>query len=295
MLIEDSLLFREIAAQRSISRGAALHGVSQSAASQRVKAIEDRLHVKLIDRTHRPFELTAAGQSYLRLCQDVTRRYEAFERDLRRLKRSRHETVRMAAIYSIGLSEVVSLQLELRRRLPQSRLVVEYLRPDRVYEAVALGEADLGLVSYPRPERGLEVIEWREEEMELAVKHNHPLTRHARVTPEQLKNREFVAFDEDLPIHRHIHQYLSQHGVTVNEVLHLDNVDSVREAVSQGVGVAIMPSVAIEQWKDRLSGVPLHPGLRRPLGIIRRAGAPTEAVRTLLELLTRDHRALRLK
>jgi DNA-binding transcriptional LysR family regulator len=294
-VIEDFLLFRDVAENRNFTRAAELHGVSQAAVSQRVKAIEDRLHVKLIDRSRRPFDLTAAGETYLRLCQDMTRRYEAFERDLRRLKRAKHEPVRMAAIYSIGLSEMVSLQLELRRRHPQSRLVVEYLRPDRVYDAVALGEADLGLVSYPRQERGLEVIAWREEEMELAVKPNHPLARHAYATPEQLKNREFVAFDEDLPIHRHIHQYLAQRGATVNEVLHLDNVDSVREAVSQGVGVAIIPSVAIRQWQDRLTGIPLRPGLRRPLGIIRRAGPPSETVKTLLELLLRNHGALRLQ
>ena len=57
-------LFKEIAATRSMSKGAEHCGVSQSAASQHVQEVERRLGVALFDRSKRPLEVTAAGTLY---------------------------------------------------------------------------------------------------------------------------------------------------------------------------------------------------------------------------------------
>ena len=85
--------------------------------------------------------------------------------------------MRVASIYSVGLSEMVELEEEFARRQPAARLEVEYLRPEKVYEAVLADEADLGLVSYPEPSREITVIPWRQEEMVLAASPYHPLAR----------------------------------------------------------------------------------------------------------------------
>ena len=74
----EQRLFREIAATKSMSRGAEHCGVSQSAASQHVQEVERRLGVTLLDRTKRPLELTQAGRIYSEFCRDVLRREEEF-------------------------------------------------------------------------------------------------------------------------------------------------------------------------------------------------------------------------
>ena len=68
------------------------------------------------------------------------------------LKQEVDGTVRVASIYSVGLSEMVQLEQEFARRQPEAQLEVEYLRPEKVYAAVLADEADLGLVSYPGAE-----------------------------------------------------------------------------------------------------------------------------------------------
>ena len=74
-------------------------------------------------------------------------------------------TVKVASIYSVGLSEMAQLEQEFSRRQPKAHLDVEYLRPEKVYSAVLADQADLGLVSYPEPSREITVIPWRQEEM----------------------------------------------------------------------------------------------------------------------------------
>src|SRR3984885_15655705 len=91
------------------------------------------------------------------------------------MKQGGQGTVRVASIYSIGLSEMVQLEQEFGRRLPEARLEVEYLRPEKVYSSVLSDAADLGLVSYPEPSREITVIPWRREKMVVAASPEHPL------------------------------------------------------------------------------------------------------------------------
>src|ERR1017187_5289744 len=111
-------LFREIAANRSMSKGAAHCGVSQSAASQHVQEVERKLTVALFYRTKRPLELTEAGKLYAEVCRDVLRREEEFRLALETVKGAVEGTVRVASIYSIGLSEMTRLQEEFSERYP---------------------------------------------------------------------------------------------------------------------------------------------------------------------------------
>src|SRR5205807_3885262 len=93
-------LFKEIAAHRSMSRGARQCGVSQSAASQHVQEVERRLGTALFDRGKRPLELTAAGKLYAEFCRDVLRREQEFTVALERFKGEVEGTVRVVSIYS---------------------------------------------------------------------------------------------------------------------------------------------------------------------------------------------------
>src|SRR5579859_1143995 len=123
-------LFKEIAVTRSMSKGAAHCGVSQSAASQHVQEVERRIGLPLFDRSKRPLELTTAGKLYAEFCRDVLQREEALGMALGAVKGEVSGTVRVASIYSIGLSEMSRLQEEFSLRYPSSLLAVEYMRPD---------------------------------------------------------------------------------------------------------------------------------------------------------------------
>ena len=138
-----------------------------------------------------PLGLTDAGKLYAEFCRDVLNRQEQFELALERMKSEVESAVRVASIYSIGLSEMGRLQEEFAARYPEARLQVEYMRPDRIYDAVREGTADLGLVSYPEASREIAAIPWRNEEMQLAAPPSHPLARAPEVYPADLRRPGF--------------------------------------------------------------------------------------------------------
>jgi DNA-binding transcriptional LysR family regulator len=282
-------LFRDVAYNRSISRGAGMNGISQSAVSQYLQDLEEQMGVTLLDRGSRPLTITEAGKLYLDMCRDVLSRRDEFQAALESLKGEVEGTVRVASIYSVGLSELSRLETEFLRRYPQARIEVQYLRPEKVYEAVATDRADLGLMSYPEATKEVTVLPWRREEMAVAASPYHPLAKNTEVRPEDLDGLDFIGFDEDLPIRRDIDRFLREHHVHVNVTLHFDNIQMIKEAVAHGSGVSIMPARVMEEDVARGRLVPIRIagfGLFRPVGIVhRRKKRFHRAGQALLELL----------
>ncbi len=273
MLFDNLKLFRDIAQSKSISRGASLNGVSQSAASQSLQELERRLDAPLLDRTTRPLALTSAGKLFYELCRDALRREEQFRVQLENLKGFTEGTVRVASIYSVGLSEMSRLQDEFANKCPHAQLHVDYLRPDKVYEAVLADQADLGLVSYPEGAKDLAVIPWREEEMTVAAHPSHPLAAKAVLLVADLDGQEFVGFDEDLMIRRELDHFFREHGIEIHMAMQFDNIQMIKEAVALGSGISILPArtMQAEIAQGRLVSIPLHaPELVRPVGIVHR-------------------------
>lgn len=289
MDLERAKLFKDIAQSRSVSKGAKLNGISQSAASQHLQDLEEQLGLALLDRTSRPLTVTEGGKLYLDMCRDVLRRQDEFQAALERMKSEVEGTVRVASIYSVGLSEMSKLEQEFSRRYPEAHLEVEYLRPEKVYEAVVTDRADLGLLSYPEATKEVTVLPWRQEEMVVAASPYHPLAEKSEVRPEDLEGLDFVGFDEDLPIRRDIDRFLREHHVEVNLTLHFDNLQMIKEAVAHGEGVSIMPARIMEEEvkQGRLVPIPISSlRLYRPVGIVhRRKKRFHRAGQAFLELL----------
>ena len=256
-----------------MSKGAAHCGVSQSAASQHVQEVERKLTMSLLDRTKRPLELTQAGRLYLEFCRDVLRREEEFALALEGLKADIEGTVRVASIYSIGLSEMSHLKEEFAQKYPISTLHVDYMRPDKIYESVRNDSADLGLVSYPEASRDVAAIPWREEEMQVAAPPTHRLAAQSEAQPTDLNGESFIGFDEDLKIRRELDRFFRTHGVAVNLMMQFDNIQMIKEAVALGSGISILPerTMHAEIAQGRLVAVKLQaPELVRPVGIVHR-------------------------
>jgi DNA-binding transcriptional LysR family regulator len=181
------------------------------------------------------------------------------------------------------------LESEFTARYPQARLQVEYMHPDRVYQAVAGGQADLGLVSYPRATKELLARPWKQEPMVLGVAPRHPLSRKSRIRPADLRAADFVTFDEHLPIRRHIDAYLRRHRAEVHRKMTFDNIASIKEAITLGTCVGILPApmMQAEVAAGLLKAVPLKPGLVRPLGIlVRKRKQLAPPTQRFLELLS---------
>ncbi|HEY3324093.1 MAG TPA: LysR family transcriptional regulator [Planctomycetota bacterium] len=289
MNLETLRLYTDIVRLQSFSRGARANQVTQSAASQAIAQLEHGLGVQLIDRSKRPFAITPQGQRYYEGVRSLLSDYRKLEAEMKRASTSVTGQVRVAAIYSVGLYDLGRHMRRFMSQYPQAKVRLEFLRPNKVYDAVAAEEADIGIMSYPKRDRTVTVIPWRSEKMVFVCHPSHRLaTRHIISAPD-LAGENFIAFDADLPIRKAIDRSLKQHRSHVNVVMEFDNIETMKQAVEVGSGVSILPEPTVRRAADgiRMVAVQLSmPELVRPVGIIYRRQKPlTPAVQNFIKLL----------
>lgn len=292
MNIETLRIFCDVVQHQSFSRGAAVNQVSQSAATQSVHRMERHFGVQLVDRTKRPFVLTPEGEACHAGFREVLELYDAVEVRVRSLRQEITGLVRVAAIYSVGLHDLSRCMQDFMRAYPKAKVRLEYLRPNKIYDAVLNGLVDLGIVSYPTASPELSTRPLRSERMVLVCHPNHSLAHRKAITAEHLRGETFIGFDRDLIIRKEIDRYLRQRSVDINIVMEFDNIETIKQAVEIGAGISILPEPTVRQEVKNgvLAAVRLiAPEMQRPLGIIyrqRKVLTPTAA--KFVELLQKQ-------
>jgi len=296
--LETLRLYCDVVRLRSFSRGAQLNHVSQSAASQAVQQLEADLGVALIDRTKRPFVLRPEGRAFYDASRTLLDGYEKAKAQIAAVKDELAGTVRVAAIYSVGLHDLSPHVQRFMALYPRARVQLECLHPHKVVDAVLSDAADVGIMSYPPVNRSLSVVPLRSEPMAFVCHPAHRLARRKLVAPADLAGEKFVAFDAGLTIRKAIDRAFRAHNVKVDVVMEFDNIETIKQAITIGAGVSLLPrhTVQKEIGIRTLAAVPLAaPGLARPVGIIHRRAkrlTPTAArfIDLLREAAARDSR-----
>jgi DNA-binding transcriptional LysR family regulator len=273
MQLESLKVFCDVGRLASFSRAAAENHLSQSAASQIVHQLEKQLGAQLIDRSERPLKLTAVGRAFAEGCKAILERYADLEASVRDAADQLASTVRVAAIYSVGLGDMGEYVERFSAQYPRARIQMEYLHPDRVYERVLDGTVDLGLVSFPKRSRELKVLPWREEEMVLVCPPSHPLAGEGCVRPSELDGQKYIGFDGHLVIRREVDRFLRENGVGVDVSLEFDNVETIKKAIEVSAGIALLPEPTVRREVQAGTLVALRLTacrLVRPLGVLHR-------------------------
>ncbi|MHC2069206.1 LysR family transcriptional regulator [Bremerella sp. T1] len=289
MHVKSLKVFCDVVGQRSFSRAADENGISQSGASQVVHQLEERLGVKLIDRSKRPLVPTAEGELYYQGCRQLVQRYYALEEDVRTFHKELAGQVTIASIYSVGLSHMNACVQEFLGKHPKANVRLQYHHPDTVVQLVETDQVDFGLVSYPKTCKTIKVDMWREEPMFLVCAPGNELAERETVWLDELDGRRMVGFDTRLQIRREIDFVLSSAGADVQVVMEFDNIETIKRAIEIDAGFGLLPidTVTRELETGSLVAVPLEGSpLSRPLGIVTRQGKELgKTARRFIQLL----------
>lgn len=285
-------LFVDLAETRSFSKTAGKHFISQSAVSQRVRSLEKELGHRLVERGKgRPgAHFTEAGERTLGYAREILGRADALKRELTDLGNEIGGALNVATVYSIGLHALTPSVSSFLRQFPTVNLHLEYLRTDRIYEALLAGAIDCGIVACPRERPGVTVLSLHSERMVVALPAGHPLAEYDEVPASALEGRAFVAFETDIPTRLLIDDFLAENGVTVRVTQAFDNVETIKRVVEIGLGISILPEPTIErEVRDGTLLVrPLAEALlTRPTGVLLPKGrTPSRALERFLSVIT---------
>ena len=292
MHLRDLDLFCEVAHLGSFSKAAKAHGMSQPAASEIVKSIEEKLGCELLNRSVRPLELTPEGHIYYDGCRQLLDEYRRLEDRVLQRRDKVVGPVRVGAIYSVGLLQMDGYVREFERLYPDAALDLQYLHPEEVLSRVVSEEVDLGLMSFPPKRSDLNCIPWQDQPIVVVVPPEHSLAKRDWVQAEELEGENLVGFTTDLQMRTETDKWLKQAKVHVNVVHAFDNIENIKRAVEVGSGIALLPvpTVRREAELGSLVAIPLEDvtWFRRLALIHKRTKPFTTAITRFLELLQQD-------
>jgi LysR family transcriptional regulator, transcriptional activator of the cysJI operon len=289
--VETLKVFCDLVESGSFSQSAVQNFITQSAVSQQIRVLEARFNTPLLVRQGRSVHPTEAGRILYEGAREILERFEHMDLRLRSLGEEMTGTVRIATIYSVGLYEMSSVIKTFLKTYPKVNLHVEYSRANRVYEECQSGRADIGVVTYPKPRKGIRVIPLPSDKLILICAPQHPFAKRRTIDLRKLNGQNFVAFERDIPSRRALDQIFKEQNIEVRIVMELDNIDTIKRSVEIGVGLAIVPMFSVQREVQAGTLVQLqfaHRTFFRSLGIIvKQNRALTPAAQKLIELLQR--------
>jgi len=289
MQIESLKVFCDLAETESFTKAAQINGVTQSAVSQQISALERTFKSLLIERSKKKFRLTREGQTLYDYSKQIIQSYESLHSKLQELKDIISGTIRVATIYSIGLHDLPPYIKRFMKNYPTVNVHVEYRRANQVYEDVLSNVVDIGLVAYPVKEPKLEIVPLRKEPLTLICHPTHAFAKQKDVKLKALAGQKIIGFEPDIPTRKALDKILKEHGVEVKHVMEFDNVETVKRAVEIDAGISIVPMGTVQQEisKQTLVAVPIEDGdFYRPLAAIyKKSKVLSPAMKQFLAIL----------
>jgi LysR family transcriptional regulator, transcriptional activator of the cysJI operon len=289
MQIESLKVFCDLAETESFTKAAQINGVTQSAVSQQISALERTFKSLLIERSKKKFRLTREGQTLYDYAKQIIQSYESLHSKLQELKDIISGTIRVATIYSIGLHDLPPYIKRFMKSYPTVNVHVEYRRANQVYEDVLSNVVDIGLVAYPVKEPKLEIVPLRKEPLTLICHPTHAFAKQKDVKLKALAGQKIIGFEPDIPTRKALDKILKEHGVEVKHVMEFDNVETVKRAVEIDAGISIVPMGTVQQEisKQTLVAVPIEDGdFFRPLAAIyKKSKVLSPAMKQFLTIL----------
>src|ERR1039457_2448367 len=106
MQIESLKVFCDLAETQSFTKAAHINGVTQSAITQQIAAMERLFKSRLVERGKKRFRLTSEGQVLYDCSKQIIQTYESLHSHLQQVKDNISGNIRVATIYSIGLHDL---------------------------------------------------------------------------------------------------------------------------------------------------------------------------------------------
>lgn len=199
-------LFCTVAECGSFTAAAVKSGLGQPAVSRSISRLEQRLGVKLFERTTRRINLTDAGQHYYQQCRDALSQINAAERALADAQRTPSGTVRLSLPTPLGHYRILPLLPAFHARYPQVELEIQLSNHNVDFVADGF---DLAVRGRPPKDSGLVSRPLLDAELVVVASPDYVLRHGAPNTPEALLQHQCIQFH--LPSSGQLISWLFQH------------------------------------------------------------------------------------
>ncbi len=254
----------EVASRGSFSAAADALSYTQSAVSQQVAALEAETGVTLLERLPRGVRLTPAGEVLLEYAEGIIARLHAAEAEMAAIAGLRGGQLRMASFPTAGATLMPLAIAIFRAQHPEVELTLAEGEPEEIAPRLSAGEFDIALLfefegTSESLGPDLSRVPLFEDPMFLALPADHPLARRQTLRLENLRAEAWIQTSASSPCAQHVVRSCHAAGFEPIVSFESDDYQTVQGLVAAGVGVALIPKLALSGARDDIAIRALSP------------------------------------
>ncbi|PWN57278.1 LysR family transcriptional regulator [Abyssibacter profundi] len=289
MNLNHLAIFHAVARAGSVTGGAEVLGVSQSAVSRQLAEFEARQGVSLFDRRPRGVVLTAPGRVLLDYAERLFAIRAQAELALDDLRHRRLGRLAIGASRTIGAYMLPQAFAQFTRDNPGIELSLTVENTETIERQLLDGRIDIGFAEGVADDAALDYTVFAQDELVLIAAPRHPLAGAGTVQLDQLRDQLVLMHEAGSGTRAVTEQWLADRGVRLQPAMTLASTEALKQTVATGLGVALLSAQAIrmELAAGLLVRLSLDGGpFRRPLyRVLPRASTPSPALEGFLQVI----------
>ena len=239
--------FCAVAETGSFSRAAEQSHVAQPSLSQQILKLEGELGARLFDRLGRSVRLTDSGKTFLPRARAVLRELEAAKGDVVERKDSVAGAICVGVIPTIAPYFLPPELTSFTGQFPQAQLtVVEEITPV-LLERLRATAVDVAILALPIRGHEFDTLPLLTERLFAALPKKHPLARRRTLSLKDLRKEPFLLLRDGHCFRDTAVAACDRARLNPKIVFESGQFSSVLSMVSTGMGVSIVPEMAIEK------------------------------------------------
>lgn len=232
-------VFEAAASASNFSRAAEVLGMSQSAVSQHIKALEQDVNGGLFDTQARPIELTDAGRELLRHARLILAQVNIATDSLASLQGQYRGQIHIGTVAPANYF-VAKLIAGFKERFPEVRVRVTLGKRDQLLGMLAEHRLDMVIGGYPPGDSEIVAEAFARHPHCIVAAPHHPLANRRRIDFDEIRNEPFIAREPGSSTRRYLEHLLQAQGLQIRINLELEGNETVKHAVMAGLGISFL-------------------------------------------------------
>ncbi len=238
--------FVAVATYGSFAKAAASLFLTQPSVSARVQGLERALGQRLFERTGRGVRLTRAGGVFLPIAERLLKTVDEGRQALEVAQSSEGGLVTIAAALSVSTYLLPEIVKGFRDEHPAARVSIRSGHSRDVLRMVLDEEAEIGLargLTHP----AVHTLRLGRDEIILVAPPSHPFAHRRQVRLAEVAGQPLILFDKGSSDWVLITGFFRRGGLLPHVVLELEGIEAAKKMVEKGIGIAMLPQLAIRQ------------------------------------------------
>lgn len=289
--------FATLAQTGSFTLAARELNLTQSAISHSMKALEEEVRCRLLDRIGKKVTLTQAGEQLLLHARKILQEMETARERLHALGRWGHGRLRLGASLTACQYIVPPVLREFKESFPHCTIAIEPGDTAVALELLRQHRIDLAICLEPHSEPQFDFDLLFTDELKFIVSPLHPWACAGRVERAGIVRQNYILYSKASLMFEMVGAYFHAEKLVLPTSIELGNVEAIKELVKLGLGISILaPWVVQEELQDgTLVALPLGKRkLKRRWGLLswrgRRRSLPEETFARLCHSVTAELR-----